>query len=63
MQKFSLMVGTEEEVSSAITLIWRTLGVRGEVGVVPLEGKYKIDVISEADLTPLQISQLPGQSV
>lgn len=63
MQKFSLIVNSESEAETAVAAIWQTLKVRGEVGVIPLDGKFKIDVISEIDLTPLQIAQLPGKAV
>ncbi len=63
MQKFHLVVNTEEEAQRAVATIWQSLKVRGEVGMFPLDGKFRIDVISESDLTPLQISQLPGKTV
>jgi hypothetical protein len=63
MQKFSISVNSEEELEKAVETIWQTLGVRGEIGVIPMEGKFKIDVISETDLTPLEIAQVPGKPV
>ncbi len=62
MEKFSIMARSVEEAQKTVTTIWETLKVRGEVAVIPMEGKFKIDVISETALTPLELSQLPGKS-
>ena len=63
MQKFSLMLDSQGDVKQALEKVWHTLRVRGEVAVIPMDGKFRVDVISESDLTPLEVSQLPGKSV
>lgn len=61
MQKFSLMLESEDTAREAVDLLWNTLGVRGEIELMPLEGQYKIHVIAEKDLTPQQFEKLPGK--
>lgn len=61
MQHFSVLVDNEAQVKDAITRIWDKLQVRGELTLRPLDGKYKIEVISEKDLTATQLEKLPGK--
>ncbi len=61
MQQFSLVLESHEEADQAVTLLWHKMGIRGEIEVVPLEGKIKLDIISEKDLTPQQLEKLPGK--
>ena len=61
MQKFSLMLESEDKAREAVDLLWNTLGVRGEIELMPLEGQYKIHVIAEKDLTAQQFEKLPGK--
>ncbi|MCY0897763.1 MAG: hypothetical protein OWU33_02305 [Firmicutes bacterium] len=61
MQKFSLLLESEEKAREVIDLLWNRWGVRGEVELVPLDGQYKVDVITEKDLTNQQMEKLPGK--
>lgn len=61
MQQFSLVVQTPQEAQAAVDMLWNRLMVRGEVAVVPLDERVKIDVVSEKELTPAQLEQLPGK--
>ena len=61
MQHFSVVVDNEGQVNEAIARIWDKLQVRGELTVRPLDGKCKIEVISERDLTTAQLEKLPGK--
>lgn len=61
LQKFSLWLDTKEEAEAATDLLWNKLGVRGEIAMIPLEGKFKLDVITEKDLTAQQMEKLPGK--
>ena len=63
MQQFSVMVSSESEAEEALTIIWHTLKVRGEIELIPMEAKFRVDVISERDLTASQIEKLPGKPV
>jgi hypothetical protein len=61
VQKFSLLLESEEKAREVIDLLWNRWGVRGEVELVPLDGQYKVDVITEKDLTNQQMEKLPGK--
>lgn len=61
MQKFSLMLESEEKAREVVDLLWNTWGVRGEIELVPLEGQFKLDIIAEKDLTNQQLEKLPGK--
>ncbi|MCL5967409.1 MAG: hypothetical protein M1516_01990 [Firmicutes bacterium] len=61
MQHFSITVDTKEQLEDVKTRLWDKLGVRGEIQVRRLDGKYRIDVISERDLAPSQLEKLPGK--
>ncbi|PSR20435.1 MAG: hypothetical protein C7B45_15010 [Sulfobacillus acidophilus] len=61
MQKFSLLLESEEQARTAMDLLWNTWGVRGEIEMVPLEGQFKLHVIAEKDLTAQQLEKLPGK--
>ncbi len=61
MQKFSILVETEAEARDAVHLLWDTWGVRGEIELVPMDGRYKLDIIAEKDLTSQQLEKLPGK--
>lgn len=61
MQKFSLLVDSEDEARECVRLLWDEWGMRGEIELVPLEGQYKVDVVSEKDLTTAQLEKLPGK--
>ena len=61
MQKISLLLESEAKARETVTLLWDTLGVRGEIEVMPMEGQYKVHVIPERDLTPQQLEKLPGK--
>ncbi|MCY0877850.1 MAG: hypothetical protein OWU84_02750 [Firmicutes bacterium] len=61
MQKFSLLLDSEEKAREVIDLLWNRWGVRGEIELMPMEGQYKLDVITEKDLTNQQIEKLPGK--
>jgi hypothetical protein len=63
MQRFSLLVDDETARDQALEWLWNRLKVRGEVGVVPLDGKFKLDVVAETDLPPAQLEKLPGKRV
>jgi hypothetical protein len=54
-------VDTKEQLEDVKTRLWDKLGVRGEIQVRRLDGKYRIDVISERDLAPSQLEKLPGK--
>jgi hypothetical protein len=61
MQKFSLLLESEEQARGAMDLLWNTWGIRGEMEMVPLEGQFKLHVIAEKDLTAQQLEKLPGK--
>ncbi len=61
MQHFSITVDTQEQVDDVKTRLWDKIGVRGELQVRRLDGKFRIDVISERDLAPSQLEKLPGK--
>ncbi len=61
VQHFSITVDTKEQLEDVKTRLWDKLGVRGEIQVRRLDGKYRIDVISERDLAPSQLEKLPGK--
>jgi ferredoxin-NADP reductase len=61
MQHFSLTVDTEDQVREVMERLWNHLRIRGEVQIRPLDGKFRLDVISERDLTPAQLERLPGK--
>lgn len=61
MQKFSLLLESEAKAREALDLLWNAMGVRGEIELVPMEGQYKVHVISEKDLTPQELEKLPGK--
>jgi hypothetical protein len=61
MQHFSLTVDTEGQLQEAMARIWDKMGIRGEVQVRRLDGKYRLDIISERDLTAAQMERLPGK--
>ncbi|NMP22842.1 hypothetical protein [Sulfobacillus harzensis] len=63
MQKFSLMLDSEQAAREVMDLLWDKWGVRGEMELVPMEGHYKLDVVSEKDLSPQQMEKLPGKRV
>jgi hypothetical protein len=60
MQHFSVVVEADA-LEDAMQRIWDTLMVRGEMQVRAMDGKFRIDVISERDLTPAQLEKLPGK--
>jgi hypothetical protein len=60
VQHFSLVVD-KEGLDAAIDQIWNRLKVRGELQVRPMDGKFRIDVISERDLSAAQLDKLPGK--
>lgn len=61
MQQLGLILDSQEEADRAIDLLWNTLGVRGEIFVIPMDDKIKLDVISEQDLSIAQLDKLPGR--
>lgn len=61
MQKLSLVVSSLDEARSVVELMWNEWGIRGEIEVIPMDGQVKIDVISEQDMTDLQLASLPGK--
>lgn len=61
MQKISVFLESEDKARAAIELLWNTWGIRGEIEMVPLEGQYKLDIISEKDLSSQQLEKLPGK--
>lgn len=61
MQQFSLVLGSREEANDLVFTLWNKMNIRGEIEVIPLEDKVKLDVISEKDLTPQQLEKLPGK--
>lgn len=61
MQKFSLLLESEEKAREVMDLLWNTWGVRGEMELLPMDGQYKLDVVSQKDLTPQQMENLPGK--
>jgi hypothetical protein len=61
MQYFSLTVDTEDQVRDVMDRLWNILRIRGEVQIRPLDGKFRLDVISERDLTAAQLERLPGK--
>ncbi len=63
MQKISWMVDNQNAADEVVDLIWNQFRVRGELSVVPLDGKIKIDLISEQELTPAQVQKVPGQAI
>ncbi len=61
MQQFSLVLESKDEAHEVVSMLWNKLNIRGEIEVIPLEDKVKLDVISEKDLTPQQLEKLPGK--
>ncbi|MCL5116366.1 MAG: hypothetical protein M1272_04365 [Firmicutes bacterium] len=61
MQKFSLLLDSEDQAREVMELLWNSWGVRGEMELVPLEDRFKLDVITEKDLTNQQLEKLPGK--
>ncbi|MCL8207717.1 MAG: hypothetical protein K6V97_06565 [Actinomycetia bacterium] len=61
MQFFGLIVDSAEEAEAAVDRLWNQLRVRGEIQVRRLDGKFKIDVIAERDLSAAQLEKLPGK--
>ncbi|CAB1128637.1 conserved protein of unknown function [Candidatus Hydrogenisulfobacillus filiaventi] len=65
MQQFSLLLESEAEARAVMARLWDKMKVRGEIQMVPMavEGRtaYKLDVITEKDLTPAQLEKLPGK--
>lgn len=63
MQKFSVLLETEDQAREVMNLLWNTWGIRGEMELVPMDGQFKLDVVSEKDLTTQQVEALPGKRV
>lgn len=61
MQKFSLILTSEEEAESTIELLWNKMGIRGEIESIPMDGHIKLDIITEQDLSNAQLEKLPGK--
>ncbi|AEJ39248.1 hypothetical protein TPY_1058 [Sulfobacillus acidophilus TPY] len=61
MQQFSVILESREQALEVVDLLWNRWGVRGEIGILPLDGHVKVDVVSEKDLTPQQLDKLPGK--
>lgn len=63
MQRVSITVDREAECRQIVDRIWGEFGVRGEVQVRRLgaDGKFRIDVIAERDLTTEEWNQIPGK--
>lgn len=61
MQHFGVLVDNESQLNDVLTRLWDKWEVRGEIQVRRLDGKLKIDVISERDLSPTQLDKLPGK--
>lgn len=61
MQKFSLLLESEDKARETLDLLWTLMGGRGEIELVPMEGQYKLHVIAEQDLTVQQLEKLPGK--
>jgi hypothetical protein len=60
VQHFSLVV-EESGLQEALDRLWDKLQVRGEVMARPMDGKFRLDIISERDLTSAQLEKLPGK--
>jgi hypothetical protein len=61
MQHFSLTVDAAA-LDAAIREMWEDIGVRGELQVRPQpDGRCRIDVIAERDLSPAQLEKLTGK--
>lgn len=61
MQYFGLIVDSAQDVEAAVDRLWNQWRVRGEIQVRRLDGKFKIDVIAERDLSAAQLEKLPGK--
>lgn len=61
MQHFSITVDTKEQLDDVKSRLWDKMGVRGELQIRQLDGKYRVDVISERDIPPGQLEKLPGK--
>lgn len=61
MQHFSITVDTPAQLEDLKTRLWDKMGVRGELQVRRLDGKYRVDVISERDIPQSQLDKLPGK--
>lgn len=61
MQKFSLLLDSEDQARDVMRMMWNDWGIRGEMEMVPMDGRYKLDVVSEQDLTTQQFESLPGK--
>ena len=65
MQHFGLIFDNAMEAEAALEQLWDKLGLRGELQLLPMVGEghalYKIDVLTEQDLTPSQLEKLPGK--
>lgn len=62
MQHLTFGVDSLAEANQLKDILWDTYRVRGEVELIPQEhSKYRVNVISEKDLTPAQLEKLPGK--
>ncbi len=61
MQRVSITVDQESERQQVMDLLWHQFGIRGEVQVRPLDGRFRLDIIAERDLTADELARLPGK--
>lgn len=61
MQRLSITVEQESERERIVELLWHRFAVRGEVHVRPSDGRFRLDIIAERDLTPDELARLPGK--
>jgi hypothetical protein len=67
MQRLALLFDSEAEALEAVSHLWERLKIRGEIEVVPVGSAehpaFRVDVVSERDLSPAQVEKLPGKRV
>lgn len=61
MQRLTVTVDQESESQRVLALLWNQFGIRGEVQVRPLDGRYRLDIIAERDLSADEMARLPGK--
>lgn len=62
LQHLTFGVDSLTEAQNLKNILWDSYEVRGEVEIIPQEhDKYRVNVISEKDLTPSQLEKLPGK--
>jgi hypothetical protein len=61
VQRITLTVDREQDGEAVVDRVWRQLRVRGEVQTRRLDGKLRIDLIVERDLSDAELNSIPGK--